>query len=404
MSLSDHGFLRLETRGRKTSLPHIVELRFVALAGSYYVFAGSVKSDWVLNSLGAGDAKVLFSAFSFMASVRRAGEEEGLAAEREFAMRFGRDFFEKWYRSPRTCIRLNRTGPIAPRRASRGEVEAKTTYAEWRDGKTDFYTDVGGAFDLASEEYDFTIRRNFINTWIRRRSIAILRSYLRPDDVILEIGSGTGAETVEIAEGVRGIVAIDISKRMVELLSAKAMAKGLSGKVQAYRFAAADVSQVSPFLGRQKVRLAFSFNGALNCEPRIEKFVESLHGLLEADGYFICSVRNTVCLSEMLSHALVLQFGRATPRKHQPSMVSVGGTEIPSTYYAPHLFARLFEPRFKLRRMFALPALLPPAYLSNYYFGARKGISFIERLDPMVSGRFPFKLLGDQTMFVFQKA
>jgi len=396
-------FLRLETKGRKTSLPHIVELRFAQLGESFYLFAGAGRSDWVLNALNTGRARVLFSSVSIEIFARAATEEERLTAEKEFVRKYGKGLFDQWYRAPRTCLCLTLAGQPQARRGSGGELEAKTTYAQWEASGRDFYADVGGAFDFASEEYDFTIRRNFINTWIRKQSIDILRRYARPEDVLLEIGCGTGAETVECAKNVGAIIAIDISQKMVDLLSAKAKAKGLS-KVQAHRLAAADVSGVVAYLGDRRVRLAYSFNGALNCEPRLEKFVTDLHALLEPGGYFICSIRNTICLSEMLSHALVMQFNKATPRKRQPSMVSVGGTDIPSTYYSPRRFKEFFEPEFRLREMIALPALLPPAYLSNYYLKARRGFPLLEKLDPLVSERFPFKLLGDQTMFVFQKA
>jgi SAM-dependent methyltransferase len=401
---SEGAFLRLETKGRKTSLPHIVELRFAKLGESFYLFAGGAKSDWVLNALNAGKARVLFSSVSIEVSARAATEEERLVAEKEFVRRYGKGLFERWYRAPRTCLCLTVAGQPQARRGSGGELDAKTTYAQWEASRRDFYADVGGAFDLASEEYDFTIRRNFINTWIRERSIDILRGYTRPEDVLLEVGCGTGAETVEVAKNVSAIIAIDISQKMVDLLSAKATAKGLSKKIQAHRLSAADVSRVVAYLGDRRIRLAYSFNGALNCEPHLERFVTDLHALLEPGGYFICSIRNTICLSEMLSHALVMQFDKATPRKRQPSMVSVGGTDIPSTYYSPRRFKKFFEPKFRLREMIALPALLPPAYLSNYYLKARRGFPLLEKLDLLVSDRFPFRLLGDQTMFVFQKA
>jgi hypothetical protein len=84
-------------------------------------------------------------------------------------------------------------------------------------------------------------------------------------------------------------------------------------------------------------------------------------------------------------------------------MVSVGGKDIPSTYYSAMRFAEMFEPKFRVRKMVALPAILPPAYLNDYYLRIRETIPLLERLDSIVSSRFPFRLWGDQTLFVFQR-
>jgi SAM-dependent methyltransferase len=397
-------FAKLETRGRKTGLPHMVELRWVSVGDSFYLFAGSGTSDWVLNSLQSGAARLRLSESLIDCSATLATQPEKEEAKARFVEKYGRSFFEQWYRNSQTCIRLTPRGPPIPRRSTSGELDARRTYAEWTKSGSNFYTDVGEAFDSASEEYDFTIGHNFINTWIRKRSLDVLTSYIRPTDLLLEVGCGTGAETTRIARLADSVVAIDISPKMLEALEAKARAKGLDGKIHSMRLAAGDVSQVAPLLGGRKANVAYSLNGALNCEPRLPDFVRGVHSLLAPGGYLICSVRNTICLGEMLSHALVLQFEKATPRKKQPSMVSVGGANIPSTYYSPQRFSEFFAGSFDVVRTIALPAILPPAYLNDYYLKFRRGISVFERADVIVSERFPFRLLGDQTLFVFRKS
>jgi hypothetical protein len=58
---------------------------------------------------------------------------------------------------------------------------------------------------------------------------------------------------------------------------------------------------------------------------------------------------------------------------------------------------------FRVRRTIALPAILPPAYLSDAYFRARGVLAFAERVERATAGTFPFNRFGDQTLFVFQK-
>ncbi len=364
---------------------------------------GRKDSDWFLNALHAGTAKVRLGDLIFETSVRQASDSELSTALTGFSRKYGGRIVREWYQASRACLRLTPTGSPTRRGAIQGESSVTTTLAQWAARKTDYYDDVAAAFDSASEEYDFTISRNFINTWIRRRSIEVFRRYIRPEDILLEIGCGTGAEAVELTKYVSGIVATDISRRMIDLLSMKVRAKLLTGRIIPLMLGATEISKVGSLIGDRKIRVAYSFNGGLNCEPRIGRFVEELHSLLEPSGYFVCSIRNTVCASEMLSHALVLQFDKATPRKRQPIMVSVGGRDIPSTYFSPSRFVSFFKSRFIMKEMIGLPALLPPAYLNDYYLKLRTGMPLLEKLDLLLSGSFPFNRLGDQTLFVFQK-
>ncbi|MDE1853173.1 MAG: methyltransferase domain-containing protein [Thaumarchaeota archaeon] len=400
---SSSSYLRLETRGRRTGLPHPVELRYIMSQGHFFVIPGRSGSDWFLNALAAGTAKVRLGDLLYDAVAQGATEPEFAAALTAFARKYGARVVRDWYHASRACLRLSPTGPPARRGIVQGESNVTTTVAQWVTKKTDYYGDVAAAFDSASEEYDFTISRNFINTWIRRRSIGVLRRYIRSEDILLEIGSGTGAEAMEVSRYVSGIVATDISRSMIDLLSMKVRAKRLGAKVVPLVLGASEISKAKALIGDMGIRVAYSFNGALNCEPRMGRFVRELHSLLEPSGYFICSIRNTVCASEMLSHALVLQFSKATPRKRQPIMVSVGGRDIPSTYFSPSRFAGFFKSLFVLREAIALPALLPPAYLSDYYLKFRSRMPLLEKLDPLLSGKFPFNQFGDQTLFVLQK-
>ncbi len=392
------------TRGRVTGLPHIVELRFVWARGAFYVISGSARSDWVLNVVGSGRGIVRLGEFLHEVAAVPASEADAPWALAEFRVKYGRVLVDRWYGGAESVVRLTPIAGPVRRGSPTGELETRSSLADWKRARSDYYTSVASAFNSASEEYDFTIGHNYINTWIRRRAVEILLHRIRPEDFLIEVGSGTGAETVEIAKHVRGIAAIDISQSMVDLMAAKVKAKHLEGKVTPIRLAAADLHQLQDVLGGKAVRVAYSFNGALNCEPRLEKFVSRLADLLEPNGIFICSVRNTLCLAEALSHAAVLQFDRMNPRKRQPVMVSVGGTDIPSTYYSPGKFAEQFKPRFVAEEIIALPGLLPPAYLNRYFLSLGRLTSAIERLDKVLSGHFPLNRYGDQTLFVFRKS
>ena len=397
-------YLRLETRGRKSGLPHIVELRYAWFGGNYYVLGRDSTSDWVGNALKLGSARVRLGEYLIEVAPTLADRVEGAATVAAFKSKYGLGLFRRWYSESEICLRLAPTSPAVRRGGRSGELGARTSYRDWAAVNRDYRGEVASAFDSAAEEYDFTINRNFINTWIRRRSLQVLRQLVRPDDLLVEVGCGTGAEAMEVSDWVSRIIATDVSARMTELVRAKARARGKEKRVVPLTIGAAEVAKARDLFSGRRPRVAYSFNGALNCEPDLGTFVSQLHSLLDPGGYFVCSVRNTTCASEMISHALFLQFARGTPRRLQPTMVSVGGMDIPSVYYSPSEFVSRFRPLFVLVDMIGLPAFIPPAYLNGYYLKLRGITWLVERLEPLLSGILPFNRLGDQTLFVFQNS
>jgi SAM-dependent methyltransferase len=395
--------LKIITRGRATGLPHVVSVRFVFDGGVFYVLAGRPGIDWVRNARSSGSAKVRLGEAVFEARASLASAAERSGTLERFTQKYGRATTEGWYAKAETCLRLEPLGPPTSRGGVKGESEAGSTFAAWKGTGSGYYEGVAEAFDSASEEYDHTIRNNFINVWIRNRSIQELLSLSRPEDVALEVGCGTGAEAMVVSRHVAGVVATDISPAMISLVRKKAALKSARGRVSAVTLGAAEISGTARLLPGGRTRLAYSFNGALNCEPSIDRFPSELAKVMEDGGYFVCSVRNTLCLSEAIAHGVFLQFGRMAPRKKQPIMVSVGGLDIPSTYYSPRRFASFFRPQFRVVKTIGLPAILPPAYLSDFYFRARRVLSFAERAETALAGSFPLNRFGDQTLFVFQK-
>lgn len=59
----------------------------------------------------------------------------------------------------------------------------------------------------------------------------VRRSNVRPTDTVLEIGPGTGNLTFKLLEAAKKVVAIEIDKRMVEILYKRVSDKGLQDRL-----------------------------------------------------------------------------------------------------------------------------------------------------------------------------
>ncbi len=394
--------LKIITVGRTTGLPHVAIVRFVFSEGAYFVIGGTRKSDWFLNALATKGGKVRIGD-----SVQSAACEEYFdtqAVRRLFAKKYGNRIVNDWYSGHQSAaLKLTPTTALARRGGIRGEGEVKMDFDTWKAQGLDYRGAVADAFDSASEEYDFTIGANFINVWIRERSIKEVLERVRREDVLLEIGCGTGTEAIRISKHVAGIVATDISSKMVALLRRKIEARRLGKRIQAVELRAVDIGRTRDYLPSGRARVAYSFNGALNCELELEIFPRELWKVLEPGGLFVCSVRNKFCLEESLVQGALLRFRTMTPRKKQPKMVSVGGMDIPAYYYYPWEFAGYFKPYFEVRKQVALPAIIPPPYLNDLYVKLRSRLKLLEHADTALSDKFPFNGFGDQTLFVFQR-
>ncbi len=255
--------LKLITIGRITGVPHVTELRYTHLNGSFFVLASSASSDWVLNALAQGKCKAKIGEVVYEVTANTATPLEKTRVVEGFSRKYGSRVLDQWYENTQACLRLEPLGPPSIRGAVRSENETLVSFREWKNQGNNYYQSVRDAFDSASEEYDYTISHNYINSWIRKRSINELHRIANASDLLLEIGCGTGSEAIQISRQVRGIVATDISEKMLDLLEKKVKAKRLDRRIIAAKARASEISTVKELLPEGSVRVAYSFNGAL---------------------------------------------------------------------------------------------------------------------------------------------
>lgn len=100
-------------------------------------------------------------------------------------------------------------------------------------------------YDGLADDYDEEQERTS-QSLVRRTESHIFRGrlplLLHPSDVALELGAGTGRFTLPIAQTARKVLALDLSRRMLEILERKAERAGLSEKIEICQ---GDIGQLS---------------------------------------------------------------------------------------------------------------------------------------------------------------
>ncbi len=266
------------------------------------------------------------------------------------------------------------------------------------------YRQVSQAFDRAAQGYDGLYQANPLMAWMRRESLAALRSTFPPGGTLLEVGCGTGDEALALSRCGHRIVATDISPAMIRLAQAKAQTEG-AGDVTWCVLPAGELEDLIEGYGPGSFDGAYASFGSLNCEPRLDQVAAALGRLLRPGASLVCSVMNRWCAWEMGWNLLRLRARQAVRRLDrgwvQAGLASPAGTlSVPVRYYSPRGFARRFAPCFRVRKVRGLPVLLPPPYLTSWYERHPAAFSYLEALEHRLRDRFPFNSLGDHFLMV----
>jgi deazaflavin-dependent oxidoreductase (nitroreductase family) len=377
-------YLRIETIGRKSGKRHHVLLRFITIGEKILVFPQNQgKQDWVSNLRANPKVKLYTESgiFTCNAETRRInGTDDPILMV--FTRKYGREVVNQRYKGQRTYVELDCT-------------EAET-------GNLDdlVYDDLQAAFDGIAEHYDRHILGNPINTWLRNVSVDLLQQVFRPGSTVLEIGCGTGTETLQLARHGVKVLACDISGRMLEVLKRKAKLEGLDDRVFTLHCRADGLKKGVYSSGFDKFDGAYSTYGAINTEPRLDDLFRDLHDLLKEDGILVLGVWNKYCLYETLGYMLRGKPSLAFARLRNPVPIGRSRFCVASNAYSTASLGKHVASFFKLKSILGVVIILPPSNLTRYLPRGR-WLTFFKRLDLRLGRIFPFNHLGDHFLAVY---
>lgn len=259
----------------------------------------------------------------------------------------------------------------------------------------------GKAYDLLAHRYDDLYRENSVLAQSARVSLSILRTVMDGHSSLLELGCGTGRETLVMAALGKHVVACDPSREALRVLHEKARELDLLDRIDTHELPASGVEGLASEYGRHAFDGAYS-SFALSYEPNLVPVRDRVWELLRPDSPFVCSIYNRSCLMEWVLLAPFLVPRRGLSRLEGETSLPVDRAHVRIRSYLASEVRRIFDPRFALVQTWGIPAVIPPNYLHVLLDHAGSLRGPWEELDLRLNGRWPFKYLGSHTAYLFR--
>jgi SAM-dependent methyltransferase len=244
-----------------------------------------------------------------------------------------------------------------------------------------------GPFDRLAADYDLRFTSTPLGIHLRQAVWCRLDARFAPGDRVLELACGTGEDAVHLASrGVR-VLATDASPAMVETTGAKAADAGMAESVEVRCVAIENLGTLpGSFDG------AFSSFGGLNCVADLPAVARDLAALLRPGAPLVLCVMGPLVPWEWLGF-----LGRGRPsqafRRLRRGGLAWRGTTV--RYPSIGRLRRAFAPAFRLTRVSAVGALLPPTEWDEWTRRHPRLLSTLARLERRLETVPPLPWLTD---------
>lgn len=261
------------------------------------------------------------------------------------------------------------------------------------------------AFDRLAPSYDGMTGGEIFGL-LRARTHAVFARACPPGCRLLEIGCGTGIDTVFLARrGVR-VLACDPAEGMVSCTARRLARLGLERSATVL---ACSLGELAPYLDALGDAPSFdgivSNFGALNCVASLEALRALASRHVRPGGVVILGLMGRNCAWETLYFAATKRPHLAGRRRGaSPVPVPVAGITVPTFYHRVSDVRAALGPGVTLTSILGIGVMVPPPYLEARW---QRVPSIARRLcasaDRLLAPWPPFNRLGDHVLLHFTK-
>lgn len=256
------------------------------------------------------------------------------------------------------------------------------------------------AFTAQSAVFDELYGNDTMIAYKRQRVRKHVNNLLAPHSHILELNSGTGADTLYFAARGHKVHATDLSEGMQEVLKRKIATGGISN-VCTERISFNDLDRLRD---KGPYDLIFSNFAGLNCTADLDAVIASFAPLLKPGGKVVMVLLPPFCLWETL---LVFRgkfrtaFRRFFAKGGRAARVE--GKPFTCWYYSPDEVKKFAERELELLSFQGLCTIVPPSYIEHFADRYPRTFRLLARLEDRYGSSWPWRSIGDYYIISFQK-
>jgi len=225
-------------------------------------------------------------------------------------------------------------------------------------------------------DYDRQFTDSLIGRLMREAVWRQVDAKFREGDHVLEMNCGTGEDALHLARRGVQVLATDISTAMVEQVRTKASISAFGDLIEARRIAWEDLNDL---MGASvQFDGALSNFGGLNCVEDLRGAARGLSRHIKLGGTVFLCIMGPRCPWEW---GWYLGHGQAKKAFRRLRRGGVAWRGITIRYPSIRETERAFFPWFRLRRVTAIGALVPPSYVEGWAQRHPHLTTFLDRIE-----------------------
>lgn len=221
------------------------------------------------------------------------------------------------------------------------------------------------AFDRLAPAYDTLVAGDTFRHQ-RARTHAAFRRWIKPGFRVLEIGCGTGLDTMFLADLGARVIACDPSEAMLACTRRRLASPIASDRVRLLSCGLQTLPQFLDVLDHAEGFDAVLSNfGALNCVSALDGLGEIGRRHLRPGGTIILGLIGRNCLWETIYFTARGERDKAARRRAERVSVAVAGIDVPTFYHRNADVRSCLGAAFTLHSVIGIGVAVPPPYLES---------------------------------------
>lgn len=249
--------------------------------------------------------------------------------------------------------------------------------------------------DKIAESYDDILNNNSFSVILRPVFRNILVQNIQPGNNILDLGCGTGEDSIFFSKKGFNVTGVDISPKMIEIARDKSASKDYKKKLQ---FICSDMESFLQENANKFDAIISNFN-AVNYVRDLKSFSENTSASLNKNGKLIFTVLNKLSISEVFYNFVRLNFKRSWKAIFNRKELLITDLDI----NFPGSFSSFFKDQFRVKRITGIGIFIPPHNLTGMYNKLSFAIPLLLWLEKLTASVFPFYCFSDHYIIEMQK-